>query len=146
MKKITLILILSSFLACKKDPIEQIMDDLKPVDLPQNIVGKWRWIQSVGGFAGVSVKDSIIRQVLTIETNKRFQLCVNDACNTGQWAYGSRVSKSSNGSVTQDTILMLNTDKSLIAQTVYHAKNVKDTLVLSDNCNDCFSHTYVKIK
>ena len=146
MKKIIFILILSSFFACKKDPIEQIMDNLEPVDLPQNMVGKWRWIRSCGGFVGGCVKDSMRRQVLTIETNKRFQLCVNDTCHSGKWAYGSRVLKSSNNIFTKDTILMLNVDKSILAQTVFNAKNVKDTLVLSDNCNDCFDDTYVKIR
>ncbi len=146
MKKVAFILILSLFLACKKDVIEQIMDDLEPVDLPQNIVGGWRWVQSSGGFVGVIVKDSTRRQVLTIQTNKGFQLCVNDVCTVGKWAYGSRVLKSSNGSSTKDTILMLTVDKNILTQTVFHAKNVKDTLVLNDNCDDCFSHTYVKIK
>ena len=144
MKKIVLILILSSFFACKKDPIEQIMDNLEPVDLPQNIVSKWRWVVSYGGFAGGCVKDSTRRQVLIIETNNRFQLCVKDTCGSGKWAYGSRVVKSSNNTSTKDTILMLNLDKNILAQTVFNAKNVKDTLILSDNCSDCFDHTYVK--
>lgn len=39
---------------------------------------------------------------------------------------------------------MLNLDKNILAQTVFNAKNVKDTLILSDNCSDCFDHTYVK--
>jgi hypothetical protein len=146
MKKIIFILILSSILACKKNPIEQIMDDLEPVDLPQNIVGNWQWIESSGGFAGVHMKDSTRRQVLTIQKNNRFQLCVNDICNTGKWAYGSRILKSSNGSATKDTILVLNIDKSLFAQTVFNAKSIKDTLVLNDNCADCFSHIYMKAK
>ena len=122
------------------------MHNLEPVDLPQNMVSKWRWIVSYGGFAGGCVKDSTRRQLLTIETNKRFQLCINDTCSSGKWAYGSRVLKSSNNTSTKDTILMLNIDKSISAQTVFNAKNVKDTLVLNDECNDCFSHTYVKIK
>ncbi len=146
MKKIAFLLKLSSFWACQKDPIEKMMDDLDPIDLPQNIIGKWRWVQSIGGFGGFTVKDSSETRILNIDTNKRFQLCMNDTCSTGKWAYGSRVLTSSNGSSIKDTILLLNIDKNIIVQTVFHAKNIKDTLVSSDNCYDCFNHIYVKIK
>jgi hypothetical protein len=146
MKKIALILGLLSFFACKKDPIDTILNDLDPIDLPQNLVGKWRWIQSSGGFVGLTIKDTARRQILSIEVNKRYQTCINDTCLTNKWAYGSRVLKSSNNTTTKDTVLMLKTAGLLGIQMVFNAKNVKDTMIVRDDCDDCFSHLYVKVK
>jgi hypothetical protein len=150
MKKIAILSILSvfiSFLACKKDPFFQTVDDLDALDLPQNLIGKWRLIALVGGFTGGGKPvDSTKQFVLTMAANKTYQWCVNQDCESAKWFYGSKLAKNGRDSVKLLVFEPLKTNSTPFNLAVSHTTVVNDTLLLGLYCNDCFEPVFVKVR
>lgn len=148
MKKIVLLLIGLSILACKKeiDEFSIVTENIESLDLPQNIVGKWRWIGSWGGWGG-QAPDSTNQQMLIVNANKTYQSCKNQDCKTGEWVYGFRTLNGKQGQI-RDTLLVFKPlEKG--ASIVMNARNIgilKDTLILGSFCDDCFVPVYVREK
>jgi hypothetical protein len=148
MKKILLLLIGFSFLACKKekDEFSIVTENIEPLDLPQNIVGKWRWIGSWGVWGG-QAPDSTNQQMLTVNANKTYQSCKNANCKTGEWVYGFRTLNDRQGQI-KDTLLVFKPLEQGVS-IVMNARNIsilKDTLILGSFCDDCFTLVYVREK
>jgi hypothetical protein len=147
MKKIIFLCLLTALVSCKKDQFCQEINDLKAVDLPQNLIGKWRWITLIGGFGGGGREiDSTKQFVMTINANKTYEWCENKDCQSAKWFFGT---KTSNNGRNTDTLLVFESPKSL--ETPLHTpidlrQVVNDTLVLGLFCNDCFSPVFVKTK
>jgi hypothetical protein len=149
MKRIVLLLIGLSFLACKKeiDEFSIVTENIESLDLPQNIVGKWRWIGSWGGW-GVQAPDSTNQQMLIVNANKTYQSCKNQNCQTSEWVYGFRI-LIDRGKQIRDTLLVfqsLEKNSPSVLMTVRHLEQIKDTLYLGSFCNDCFDPVYVREK
>jgi hypothetical protein len=148
MKKIAFLLVLISFFACQKEQSFQNTNDLTPVELPQNLIGKWRWVKSVGGFSGNAqvVVDSTKQFVLTMKTNKKYLWCENQDCETGNWVFGSKIS--SNGR-DRDTLLVfehLKTKKTPFVLSIRNTFIEQDTLLMTFYCNDCINPVFIKMK
>jgi hypothetical protein len=115
-------------------------NDFEIIDA-QTIVGKWRWIESTGGIAGITMKASISDQksmVFNEKMNFEFYL---------------------NGKLTKSTPFIISNEKSIytgnkvdiikfpkddwIAMSFQFSK---DSLFLSEEVYDGFSHKFVRIK
>ena len=147
-KTASLLLFGLSFFACKKekDEFSLLLENFTPLDLPQNIIGKWRWIGSFGGW-GSQTPDSTNQQMLIVNTNKTYQSCKNQNCQTGEWVYGFRV-LNDRGKQIRDSLLIFKPlqEGVTIIMNARHLDALKDTLHLGSFCDDCFNPVYVREK
>jgi hypothetical protein len=145
MKKILLLFILIAFVSCKKDQFCENINDMNAVDLPQQLLGKWRWIGSTGGFGGGGQSvDSTKQFVLTMNANKTYQWCENKDCQSARWFFGS---KTSNNGRNTETLLVFESLKSIktpMFLPISSRQVVNDTLVLGLFCNDCLDPIFIK--
>ena len=113
-------------------------------DSPENasteslIIGQWEWLQSTGGIAGWTLTPATegYNQQIEFETNGNFSRYVADTLNENTLytiTDGETIYSSAPGKVIQYK------EKS-ITQAILSVRN--DTLVLGDNCHDCFIHSY----
>jgi hypothetical protein len=142
MKKIVLLLIGLSFLACKKekDEFTILKDSIEPLDLPQNIVGKWR-----SGIWGGQTIDSTNQQILIVNADKTYQSCKNQNCQTSEWVYGFRM-LTDGVNPFRDTLLVFKPIGVSGVRFARHIDVLKDTLHLGSFCYDCISPTYLRVK
>ena len=148
MKKILLFSVLLFILSCKKDPFYESINGFKEETLSPESMGEWRWVSSSGGFAGITLfNDTTSKNILTINANKTYKWCKSDTCTTGKWFLGSR--QSSNPRYT-DTLLFFQQPKVKtnfpFTFDLHKPIRIADTLILLDNCNDCFAHKLIKVK
>ena len=144
MKKILFLVIGLSFLACKKekDEFTILKDSIEPLDLPKNIVGKWRWISSFDGWVS-RTSDSTNQKRLIVNADKTYQSCDNQNCQTSEWVYGFR-ELNDRGKIIRDTLLVFNAPALLM--NARQIEQLKDTLFLGSFCDDCPNHIYVREK
>jgi hypothetical protein len=147
MKKILLLCLVIACISCKKDQFCQDTNDLDAVELPQNLLGKWRWVASTGGFGGgTQFVDSSKLFLLTMNANKTYQWCEDKDCQSAKWFYGTKAS--GNGRF-PDTLLVFESLKSLktpFSLPIDFKQVLSDTLVLGLHCNDCLGPIFVKAK
>lgn len=104
-----------------------------------NIVGRWNWILSTGGFAGeVSTPDSagVPNRRLIFNPNYTFSFFRADTLvKTGKYTL-----KEKDGEV----VISYDTGK----QSLFFDQRItfqgNDTLILADECYDCYINTYVR--
>jgi hypothetical protein len=147
MKKIIFLCLLIACVSCKKDQFCHEINDLNAFGLPQNLIGKWRWITLEGGFGGGGrAIDSTKQFVMTINANKTYEWCEDKDCQSAKWFFGT---KTSNNGRHSDTLLVFESLKNLktpLSTPINLRQVVNDTLVLGLFCNDCFSPVFVKSK
>ncbi len=147
MKKILLLIVTLSFSACKKekDELSLVLGNFTPLDSPQNIIGKWRWIGSFGGW-GSQTPDSTTQQILIVNTNKTYQFCKNQNCQTGEWVYGFRILDDREKQKRDSLLIFKPLQKGGSVMNARHIESLKDTLILGLFCDDCFNPVYVREK
>ncbi len=140
MKPIYLLFLLVLF-SCKKDMV-------LPESSLSTIFGKWNWVSSSGGFAGLVVTPKTVGFEKSLEFNKdgTFKLFENqEKVGRGTYRFAKRHSNFSN-------------DSAFILIMAYHSLNneptnampmvvqfpLEKTLFLIEECSDCFSHVYKK--
>jgi hypothetical protein len=147
MKKIAILVILISFMACQKDPFRLTVNELDALELPQNLIGKWRLIRFDGGFSGGGKSiDSTKQIVLTMAANKTYQWCENQDCESAKWVYGSKLSNNGRDSVKLLIFEPLKRNSTPFSLAVSNTSVVNDTLLMGLFCNDCFEPVFVKVK
>lgn len=104
-----------------------------------NLVNNWQWLSSSGGFAGQILTPASTGDEVSIEfTSKKFR-------------------RYKNGSQVEDLRYSVKLEKSIFSTEDVEVINYSndwrqtyriagDTLYLSDECYDCFFHTYIKVK
>jgi hypothetical protein len=113
-----------------------------PTTGPSALAGKWNWVYSSGGFAGQTYTPKTEKKTIRIEydTNSIYRYYVNDTLKSEthyQLVKGRSI-------YSQDSTLIIVNNLSSIRQSfaVLHS----DTLILRDECYDCFEHLYTRIK
>jgi hypothetical protein len=109
-----------------------------------DIYGNWRWLQSVGGFAGTTITPASAgyTQRIVLKSDNSCEFYKNDVLMTTV-QFTIRREKTSFSSDSVDVIHYLGSDQ-LFDQIISLAGS--DTLALADLCMDCFHYTYVRIK
>lgn len=147
MKKIAVLCLLIACVSCKKDPFCDTVNDLKALDLPQEVLGKWRWIFSSGGFGGWTTRaDSTKKFVLTMNADKTYQWCENNDCQSAKWFFGSKTSSNGRDEAKFLVFESLKRNTTPFGIPVSFIQVVNDTLDLGLYCNDCMNPTFVKTK
>jgi len=109
---------------------------------PSALAGKWNWVSSSGGFAGQTYTPKTEKKTIRIEydTNFVYRYYVNDTLKSEtryQLVKGRSI-------YSQDSTLIIVNKLSSIRQS--YAIQHNDTLILRDECYDCFEHLYTRIK
>ena len=126
------------FESCAK---ENIVDTRVYVDIPGTMIGNWNWLSTSGGI-GVSLytpeNTGEIRRV-EFDNKSNFRYYVNDILKSD---HTFRIEKSK--SITGN-------DSALIAYNLLSSRqNIMfrgtDTLILFDECYDCYEHYFIRIK
>jgi hypothetical protein len=126
------------FESCTK---ENIVDTRIYVDIPQTLIGNWNWLSTSGGFAGSLSTPKTTGETRRVEfdDNSNFRYYVNDILKSD---HTFKIEKSK--SITGD-------DNALIAYNLLGSRQSiifqgPDTLILFDECYDCYEHIYTRIK
>lgn len=111
-------------------------------EFKHQIVGKWNWIQSFGGYAGhlITPQSEGYSKTIIFDVNKYYSVFRNDTLTEKikfQITYEDIW-------VDQGLEEILNIEGDPIKQ-VIEFKGV-DTLKLIEHCMDCFNHTLIKIQ
>lgn len=128
--------------SCKKDTFSENVNGYKEETLSSEFMGDWRWVSSGGGFAGIEVfRDTASKNILTMASNKTYKWCKSDTCSSGKWFFGSK---------DKQTLLFFEAPKNktnfpLTIEQIVPIRIV-DTMILRDDCNDCFSNKFVRVK
>jgi hypothetical protein len=106
-----------------------------------NLTGKWDWVSSSGGIAGITYtpKSTGVRKVVEFTNDSVFRYYQKDTL-TFETRYHILKSKSI---YSQDSTFLITFDNHSLRQS-YILKN--DTLILNDECYDCFENVYVRIR
>lgn len=127
----------------------------KKIEMPdaklEKLLGKWEWLSTSGGISGsVSTPATEGHTRQTEFTNKGLYYTYEDNNRLNKMTYSITKEMSSN---TQEEAFMLKAkDRQGIAKTkeVMVAKTIEfagdDTLVLTDDCIDCYREIYKRIK
>lgn len=105
----------------------------------ERIIGQWQWIQSVGGFFGQTLtpESEGFNQFLYFTSDNNFTRLREDTIlHSGKYEL-----KKVDGEV--QVFYKVPEDPPVISQTVDF--NTPDTLILRDNCTDCYVNTYVRM-
>ena len=130
MKKLSLILGLPFIIACASSQGTGAK--------PPKIIGNWQWIETSGGFAGITKTPESTNSIKHLQITKdsifyydngelsnaqpyKLELAMSQLSNKNEWQIDETVSK-----------------------VFVHRQD--STLVLVEDCFDCFSHKYVKMK
>ena len=107
-----------------------------------NLIGEWNWISSTGGIGGFKYTPSStsVQRKITFASDSVFRLYQNDSLKT-ESKYHVSMMLASNG---LDTIKVVKYDGSSIRQ--YFEIQSDGTMVLSDECMDCYIHEYKRIR
>jgi hypothetical protein len=134
-----LIVILSMFfVSCAK---ENVVDTRVYVDIPKNLVGNWNWVSTSGGIAGSLSTPETTGETRRVEfdDNSNFRYYVNDILKSDH-TFKIEKSRSITGN-----------DSALIAYSLLSPRQSimfrgSDTLILFDECFDCYEHYFIRIK
>jgi hypothetical protein len=125
--------------SCTKDIIK---DNPKTIEIPTSLIAKWNWISSCGGIAGITYTPQSTGEVRIIEfdVNNNYKYYVNDILKSE-----SKFDIKKFISITNhDSTLMVLIDQRPIRQSIWFHSS--DTLILFEECFDCFEHYYTRIK
>lgn len=130
MKLASLIILISVVMACKN-----------PDNSPEGnaLTGKWEWLQSNGGYAGTSVSSSENNRKQLVFTSDGHHELIENGQSKMRVDYVIKNGKSitSNKSV---PLIYFRSDK------IYQSFHIKsDTLFLTDEVYDGYSHAYLRI-
>lgn len=137
--KIFIIVLLSVIIvSCTKD---KTVNNKSYIDVPTTLIGSWNWLYSSGGFAGVTYTPETTGEVRKIEfdADNNFKYYVNDILKS-EHTFHIEKSKSITG---QDSALIIT---NLLWSRQSITFRTSDTLILLDECYDCFGHCYIRIK
>jgi len=124
--------------SCSKDEPE---DNSFYVDTPEALIGSWNWLYSAGGFAGTLSTPQSTGETKRIEfdSDNNLSLFVN-----GELINEQKFKIEKGKSITsQDSVLLL-TNAFGIRQSITF--RTADTLILFDECYDCYEHHFNRIK
>jgi hypothetical protein len=124
---------------CTKD---KIVDTTVYVATPANLIGSWNWLNTSGGFTGMSYSSpETTGEIKRIEfdANNNYKYYINDALKS---ARKFQIEKG-------ETIT--SQDSALIIRNIFGARQsitfrTDDTLILFDECYDCYEHHFIRIK
>lgn len=125
--------------SCSKD---ELKDNSIYVDTPVALIGSWNWLYSSGGIAGTISTPQSTGETKRIEfdSDNNLRLFVNDKLKE---ALTFKIEKGK--SITsQDSVLILTNIYHGIRQSITF--RTADTLILFDECYDCYEHHYSRIK
>jgi len=103
------------------------------------LYGRWNWVESVGGFAGLRLTPETegYSQTLVFEYPNRFKLFRNNQLkSSGQ--YKIRIKDS------LKEIHYIDGENAPFISDQWIRFNGADTLILIDQCDDCYTHTFVR--
>lgn len=109
-------------------------------DLSEELVGEWRWIASVGGFAGLRITPETSQETQTLKFSKKgeYRTYKNDSL-VAEGSYEIVRGKTIFSEDEKDLLVRPDRLKQVISIT-------GDTLRLQDNLYDGFGHTYVRVE
>ncbi len=116
---------------------------VSPLKINEQLLGKWQWVSSIGGFAGWT---------LTPATEGYDKMLIFDSYSTFiSRKIDSTGIENTNGSYTiaYEKIWNVNDSGDVIYMDGFLRSEMEienDTLFLTDICYDCFGHKYVKIE
>jgi hypothetical protein len=113
-----------------------------PSSQSSDLAGKWNWVSSSGGIAGITYTPKSLKKTIKIEydTNFIYRYYENDTLKSES---GYQLIKG-RSIYSQDSTMIITMGNSSIRQS-YQIRS-RDTLILMDECFDCFNHLYVRIK
>ena len=119
------------FVSCHRNPD-------KP-DIGETIIGSWRWVCSYGGYGGQYIfADSVdYQKFVSLDINSIYTEMVDDSV---YYRQPYRIEKKEVWGDTAEVIIIENYPFELIIDRVD-----RDTLVLNEYCNDCYTHTFVRL-
>ena len=138
MKSLVYLLMIFCAASCKKENVKVKNPD---VDLSK-IYGKWNWVNSTGGIAGLTITPKTAGYNMSVEyrINKSVYFFRNDTLqNQAKFAIVK-----GNSIFSVDPAYIIKYDPDGMDHVIIKAK--KDTLILADNVNDGFTILYVKQK
>lgn len=134
MKKLTVLLLMfCAVSACKTEKILSGRDNAA-------LYGKWKWVQSTGGFAGKTITPQSAGYQSSVEFKKDNTVLVyrNDSL-TNKAKFTLTKTKTI---FSTDSAYVIHYEPEMMEEAIIKA--TKDTLVLADNVYDGFAKTYVK--
>ncbi len=141
MKKIVLsFVILIALDSCQKD-----------IDVPdkkfENLFGTWSWVYSSGGFNGATITPTTENKTIKIEykENGVYKKVVNKKVSKMTFKFEKRESIYSSE---KEYVIVYSKGKFSKKGVVSHSIDFigVDTIVLRDECYDCYSHIYARIE
>ncbi len=130
MKTVIFIVILIAFMGCSSSDNSELKSQL---------IGKWKWIESSGGIDGRTVTPESTGNAVTIEFTRTIMKTFVNGNLESEINYEIQVGRSIR--TTQKTDLIVFENGTI--QSVLLAGN---SLVLFEECYDCFQHNYLKVK
>jgi hypothetical protein len=112
-------------------------DENTNLDNSNKLLGKWDWVESKGGLAGMIYTPKSTGNSKMLEFNDSICSYYLDAKLQHKGKFEIKKIKYTNE---LDSMTMIEYDDSSILQQVIFRS--KDTLVLIDNCSDCYVNTY----
>jgi hypothetical protein len=134
------ILILASG-SCSKD---ELKDNSLYVDTPETLIGSWNWLYSAGGYAGTISTPQSTGETKKIEfdIDNNLRLFVN-----GQFKNEQKFTIEKGKSIAgRDSVLLLNHGFGVTGMRQSIIFRTADTLILFDECYDCYEHHFSRIK
>lgn len=126
------------FESCAK---ENIVDTRVYVDIPGTMIGNWNWLSTSGGIAISLYTPENTGEIRRVEFDNKnnFRYYVNDILKSDH-TFKIEKSKSITGN-----------DSALIAYNLLSSRQSimfrgPDTLILFDECYDCYEHYFIRIK
>jgi len=105
---------------------------------PPKIIGNWQWLETTGGFAGIKKTPESTNQIKNLQITKDSIFYYDNGELTSSQPYKLQLAKSM---LSKKTEWQLN---ETISKVFIHRQD--STLILREDCFDCFSHKYVKMK
>ncbi len=118
-------------------------DDIKPLGTEEGVYGNWNWISSSGGFAGIekSPESEGYEQGLTISESGVFSIFRAD---TLAFQHNFSIVEEESIIHNKSRLMLTFEGDDMIDQSFVIKGN--DTLILVEECWDCFIHKYVREK
>ncbi|MBA8986468.1 hypothetical protein [Sphingobacterium cellulitidis] len=105
---------------------------------PPKIIGNWQWLETSGGFAGIKKTPESSNEIKHLQITKDSIFYYENGELTSAQPYKLKLTKS-----------MLNNKDGWLLNENPHKVFVQrqdSTLLMQEDCFDCFSHRYVKMK
>ena len=130
------VLLIFATISCSKSSTEELNGNITNAKL----LGKWEWIESKGGLSGNSI-------ITPNSTNKTVYLEITN----------DKIKRFENGILISNIFYVLESKRSIFSgtfvQTIVYDQSAQmqqsfgitnNSLILNDECYDCFAHTFVK--